>query len=363
MPIKGMSYQEDARLNRALPTIAVLKKGGEGGENRIGKDLSYFRVVFKPEYAFLQSEFEQMYGTQPDKFEITLLPGNPQTVFTSWYQAYSANQTLKARCDGETIQKQWRDKGYDFTPSPCHRQNDECPLGCEARGYLPFMLPDFMKASRIMGLFVLQTGSAIDINTIASVLELTHGMCGACNAVEYTLSRVPRDFAVEIKGKRSNVTKYMISLVPSTTFTAPPAALPTGAQKAKSLPPRSSFDGANWKEQVYDNVRFLYDHEKHMMNSVAKLLHDGDITTDMQPMTASLYILHHKIVQLYESHEIEWDDEHIHTVLDCSLGQYVKENGSNVVALMGAWNLFVAGFDSDDDIPPYPATIDDDIPF
>lgn len=249
MPIKDLSRPENVDIQSALPIIAKIKKGDEKPEtgNRPGKDLDYFRVVFEAPFAHLEPVFREMFGDEPRVFpRISLPPTTVDNAFPNWMQAFRGNHTLKTQCDGEHQVLHWVDgQGYSRKPLPCQRKADgTCPLQCNERGYLYFILPDFSAAVGVLGFFRLDTSSPLDIKHIYSVLSTTQSFYGAINATSYTLTRVEKSFTKMINGRPSNTKHWMLLL--TSNHDARPEAAPSlieASAQSLALPDGVSMEG------------------------------------------------------------------------------------------------------------------------
>jgi hypothetical protein len=255
MPIKTLSYPENVDIQAALPLIAKIKKGDEKPEtgNRPGKDLDYFRVVFEPTFAHLEPAFRQMFGDEPRSFpRIALPPTNVDNVFPNWLQAFRGNHTLKTQCDGEKQVLHWVDgQGYSRQPIACQRKADgTCPLQCNERGYLYFIMPEFSAAVGVLGFFRLDTSSPLDIKHIYSVLSTTQSFYGAINATSYGLTRVEKSFTQMVNGKPSNTKHWMLLL--TSNHDAKPAEAPSLIAAPSAVP--ALPDGIGFGGEVIDDA-------------------------------------------------------------------------------------------------------------
>ncbi len=176
MPIKGLT--DRSGFGDGLPCLGSIHKGEPKGEKRPGRDLDYFRVEFKPEYAYMAPVFQKVYGSEPTQFDgVYLAGGTPDDVFPAWREEWSSATLLK-RCDGQEIVR-WHDgNGYVNTPKPCVRAAGGV-CHCKDTGRLRIFMPAFMQAvgeqlgadKMVFGYFSLATTSVYDIAAISSALK------------------------------------------------------------------------------------------------------------------------------------------------------------------------------------------------
>lgn len=211
MPIKGITTQD---TENRLPLLGRIYKGeAKTDPRKPGKDLTYFRVEFSPEYEYLRPIFTQLYGEKPERFERVFLNGsNPDLAFSTWNEEHSASKMIR-RCDNEQ-QVKWFDQQtgeYSTTPIPCIQQaknpKTEHHCDCKFIGRLPIILPDLMAASGAIGYFLLSTHSIHDIRSLHGIITFIHSQLSTrgipLQSVPFTFGRVMREIEVPVKDKRS----------------------------------------------------------------------------------------------------------------------------------------------------------------
>lgn len=211
MPIKGITTQD---TENRLPLLGRIYKGeAKTDPRKPGKDLTYFRVEFSPEYEYLRPIFTQLYGEKPERFERVFLNGsNPDLAFSTWNEEHSASKMIR-RCDNEQ-QVKWFDQQtgeYSTTPIPCIQQaknpKTEHHCDCKFIGRLPIILPDLMAASGAIGYFLLSTHSIHDIRSLHGIITFIHSQLSTrgipLQSVPFTFGRVMREIEIPVKDKRS----------------------------------------------------------------------------------------------------------------------------------------------------------------
>jgi len=191
----------------ALPLIGTLRKGAAKQANRPGKDLDHFRFDPSPGYGGLMPDWVALYGDQPQSIPgVRFLDDKP---FMFAFEKWGGNNTLQVRHDGHVYLKRWTNNGYNYNNDPVEDHHHE---DCQPVGRLAFMLPEFFVRTGVVGTFRLITTSIVDRDTIQAYLQFMRLMGAPLPSLDFTLSRVPRDFTIEINGKPSKTTKYMVQL-------------------------------------------------------------------------------------------------------------------------------------------------------
>lgn len=223
MPIAGKTDKASTNPQRGLPTIAKVKKGAPKPESgKALQDLTYFRLAFKEEFAYLAPVFVQMYGDKPDKLEnIFLLGDTPDQAFPTWLEQW-ANGTMLHKCSGEGTQERSfnRSTGTYETGATCLAPACEC----KQTGRLSFWIPEFTAKTNEFGAFFLETHSNKDISKlhnylalIQSVMRLPLGKIPFIlgRATEQVMAPDPKDKSRQIKTKKSLLyLKVMPSFMP-----------------------------------------------------------------------------------------------------------------------------------------------------
>lgn len=203
MPILGLTDQ--SALGSGLPRIAKLYKGDEKPEtgNRPGKDLTYFRVEFEPQFAELLPLWQELYGDQPTEFApVFLTAATVDEAFSSWKEDWNASQTLLHRCDGEN-QVQWYDAAIQKTCSakiPCVAP--QC--GCKNIGRLNLLLPEFIDAAGVLGTISVSTHSINDILTVYRYLADIERIYGTLTQIPFVFGRTGKEIGVPKQVKRGD---------------------------------------------------------------------------------------------------------------------------------------------------------------
>lgn len=217
MPIRGLT--DKTSIIPRFPNLGKLRKGGKKGTNKIGKDLDYFR--FTSERQDVEDIFKDIYGETPKMFRLYFPFPTPDENFGTWKEQWGSGRTLKHRCDGEKVIREYKGNkyhNYDQTPRD---QRPDCPGGCKEVGRLTIILPELWKQGFI-GYVTLETHSLHDLQTIMSSLyeayqdRQEHGL--DLRAMEFTLRRVQKTVSSPIEGKRAETVKNLIQLEPSVNW-------------------------------------------------------------------------------------------------------------------------------------------------
>ena len=204
-------------VSRALPVLATVHKGDvKLNDNRPGADLvDKYRVKFTPAFAGLESRFIEQYGSlYPSSLSpIIVLSNNIDDILTMWMREYMhPSMNLAIQCDGVQRVRYWKDgEGYCYTPAPCLRESNT-PCKCKASAYLYFVLPEFTKATGIVGHFLFTMQSTTDITHVQSALmaaRATHA--GNLTRAVFTLTRyLKKDTILTKDGKPGQKENSMV---------------------------------------------------------------------------------------------------------------------------------------------------------
>lgn len=212
MPIVNLTDKVD--LSQGLPLLARLYKGGEqqdkvsakGKKYKVfGEDLDHFRVVFEPQFEYLQPLWEGMYGPKPAYFESVLLCApTVNTAFATWKEEWTAT-TMLHRCDGEKQETHY-DKligKYSHSYKACAAEAEH-PCSCVNIGRLNIMIMDFLDASNILGTFLVTTHSINDILTVYRRLAATESLFGTLSNVPFVFGRADKEIRAPKTDKDGN---------------------------------------------------------------------------------------------------------------------------------------------------------------
>ena len=156
MPIKGLT---DNIIS--FPRLGKIKKGSPKQENKIGKDLDYFRL--DTDNADVGKQFCDLFGQQPKKIEpVQLLFGDSQDAFDCWMEEWAASGLVR-RCDKETQMIHLEGNKYSRKPIPCLGEGCKC----KQVGRLKIRIPDIKR----IGYFEVETHSIYDIINISRYLN------------------------------------------------------------------------------------------------------------------------------------------------------------------------------------------------
>jgi hypothetical protein len=209
MPITGLTDQ-----GASFPFLGTIRKGSPKQKNAAGKeiqgkDLDYFRFdVADKNNTALEPLWLKSFGAEPKSISVLLLDDDPDQAFDAWMKEYQGNHVLKRKCDGE-FQHQWLtpQNEYSFTPKPCEKAgggNCNCVKSAELR----VVLPDL----KAMGFFKVLTHSTWDILSISQQLRMVYQSAGRLRGIPFLLRRSPREIFANYGGKKSRVTKSLLSI-------------------------------------------------------------------------------------------------------------------------------------------------------
>lgn len=217
MPIIGVSdNQTRNETPPSYPVWAKVKKGDEKPKKGPGRNLDYFRFEWLDDNA--ERVFNQLFKDR-DKIQsvfIKTLAADVDTVFDSYYRKYTGNHVLDRKCDGcQIIRALNRDLvGQDCICDPEKRANKDSK-SCQPSGYLYFTIQEMVDATGYVGQFILRTGSEIEIQNIASVLQAQYNKIGTLNDHPFLLQRTERKYDhTSDDGKPVQFTQWDVELVP-----------------------------------------------------------------------------------------------------------------------------------------------------
>ena len=222
MPIKGIS---DRGLS--FPEIGQIRKGAPKGNNRPGKDLTYFRVEFGENEEKSIEAFTKAYGETPTAIRIILPFDDIEEVWQSWLEAYTAGRMV-ARSDGEFLRYLVDTKTGDIivkngvndigerVPHPIddvagydYKNN---PVKFKPSGRLKVIIPELKRAAFLTFL----TTSIYDIANLSKQLRgYADVMGGTLKGIPFYLRRSPKMISVpnpQQQGQKMRVEKWMVSL-------------------------------------------------------------------------------------------------------------------------------------------------------
>jgi len=220
MTIKGLT-------NRSLsfPEIGQIRKGAPKTENgQLGKDLTYFRVLFDEKETQAAGMFKQKYGEQPQEINILLPFDEIDRCWDAWLEAYTAGRMV-ARSDGEkfiylidtkTGEILVKDgepfKAYKQTPVGTYKDSKgvDQPIECKPVGRLKVVIPELQR----LAYMTVMTTSVHDIANISAQLEALKQVNGGRLAgIPMVLRRRPKKISTPKKdGSRARYAKWMLSI-------------------------------------------------------------------------------------------------------------------------------------------------------
>lgn len=209
MPITGLTDQ-----GASFPFLGTIRKGSPKQKNSTGKeiqgkDLDYFRLdVADKNNTVLDQLWVNAFGAEPKTISVLLLDDDPDQAFDAWMKEYQGNHVLKRKCDGQ-FQRQWLtpQNEYSFTPKPCEKAgggNCNCVKSAELR----VVIPDL----KAMGFFKVLTHSTWDILSLSQQLRMVYQSAGRLRGIPFLLRRSPREIFANYGGKKSRVTKSLLSI-------------------------------------------------------------------------------------------------------------------------------------------------------
>jgi len=209
MPIVGYTDAAATFFGDGLPLIGKIRKGDEKPENKPGKDLDHFRVVFEAQFEHLMPEWERIYGPEPREFGMVYLFGDElDEVFSSWMEEWGASETLYHRCDSQHQVKKWSAEARQYLTSRNGGMPCESNQGCQCKpvGRLDIVLRDFTEQTGVLGHFLVETHSMHDIIYIHGFLKhLKRTMkVESYRGLPFKFGRAPRVISVPKQKKVGN---------------------------------------------------------------------------------------------------------------------------------------------------------------
>lgn len=174
------------KVEPELPELARIFLGDKKTDpKKPGKEIPGLRVEFNDKRGLniprLQSVWREVYGAaEPTRLDNIYFFGyEPQDVLSSyletWAKSGAGNPLCTVRCNGETILREYTDKGFNRSQQPCRQMT---PGGCKCRlnARINFWLPQFMEAAdRVIGYFL------ITIHSPNSYKNVLGGLVSAFN--------------------------------------------------------------------------------------------------------------------------------------------------------------------------------------
>ena len=300
MPI--VTLEERISTWKAMPLLAVLRKGSEKrtnkkGQSIFGEDLPYFRLEFGEDYQLLAGSFAEMFGLEPDEIgPVMLLPDS----WEAWMMEFKASKLIR-KCDGHTQALRLQDGGYVHEAAPCPRRSGHA-CECKPSGMLRFLIPRFSEATGYLGYFLLKTHSVNDIVQIESAIRLA-AVGRALHTCQFVLKRREEEVATrDAEGRSIRVKKWLVKLeqLDALAFSNAPQQhpqlpapqprlgpsvdeVPWDDEADDSPPPARGKAGRTagarniWSETlnvnfVKEQTAFLYPHPAHQNRSIKKLI-------------------------------------------------------------------------------------------
>lgn len=236
MPVKNLTDN----IQKRLPRLGKIRKGGEKVNDGYGPDLDHFR--FASDRWEIVDTFVESFGKEPRIIPCYLPYPNPQQAFPVWAEIWNASG-LVHRCDGETMTR-WLDKDkYVDGSRPCPGGHAKGDYLNDAVGRLDIIIPELVEAGWV-GYVTLETHSKNDIVAILSTLEAVFnerrenplGLKG----ILFNLRRVKENISIPGYGKRagqrSRADKWLVKLEPAAEWIRLQIEMAHAAQFAGELP-------------------------------------------------------------------------------------------------------------------------------
>lgn len=204
--------------------LGVIRKGDPKTDPRKpGKEHDYLRVDWNDQNADVMrkidlctSVWSHLYDEQPKLIRNVMF--NRDSIDAIWkvrnelYKTTQAGQpTLELACDGQTLYKHRENGKLSHEPTMCRAP----ACDCSSTGRLFFWLPEFFKATGILGEFMLITHSMIDIQDITGTLQLAAELSTAAfgtpllRRMSFDLERIPKRINAP---NGMTVTKHLVQL-------------------------------------------------------------------------------------------------------------------------------------------------------
>lgn len=229
MPIIGLTDKQSVQAGAGLPLIGRIFKGSEKAANRPGKDLSHFRVALEPQFQHLQPVWDDLYGAEPTEFRIFLTAPTVDKAFPTWLEEWNHSGLLH-RCDGHQQHSHMVNGQISHEKIACAAPACQC----NRVGRLVFMMPDFIDAAGLLGLFSISTHSLYDILGIHRYLSTIEGMHGRLTGIPFVFGRAGKEVSMpsyKDASKRTKQTKSLLYIHVDEDFTRN-QLLPTLGQPA-----------------------------------------------------------------------------------------------------------------------------------
>ena len=241
MPIKSLMTSKPGLSG--LPRLGKLRKGAAKEQGKAPRDLSFFRMTFDKEYAYLAKPWERMYGTSPEFFDPVRVAGSTTDEVFSFYLEEWTATTLIRRCDEEMQVRHYVPASDTWSDEPiaCVRACEGC--ACKQVGRLNLMFLEFMRETGALGYITVETHSKNDIVEMHEKLTSYEEMFGSLNGVQFKFGRAPEEISrpKDAKtGKRGRITKSLFYLFTSESYTKREVfGLLSGDRPAALLPERT----------------------------------------------------------------------------------------------------------------------------
>ena len=175
---------------------AEMVRGETMRDNRIGRNLDYFRIVPRPGFEKYVPSITALLGPQPRSIARVYMVGDVDQCLDARYVERLSTGFTRRTCNGAMIISELGPNGFDFTPKPCLKNTSE-GCKCRRRATLYFYLPELAASTGIVFLFAFGTGSAEEIRNLTGQLEFcTQAANGQLWRIPFTLFRrtekVPR---------------------------------------------------------------------------------------------------------------------------------------------------------------------------
>jgi hypothetical protein len=327
MPIKRIEQQLAAQgVLGNFPRFGKLRKGGEKTEKSSGRDLDHFRLTLEPQYEeIIRPAFVQLFGEQPAEFNgVFIAADSADNAFQYWLEEW-AHARLLRRCDGEEIVVQFSEgeQRYDTTPHAC-TCNPLAPA-CNQRGHMDIVIPAIFEATGMWGKFTIETGSVYDIIALRSSMRVASAFTAnlpnvAFWSIPFRVGRALRKVPITINGKRSikpmsllyaDIEPEFNQKVFAPMLTAPSQRLLAGVNPETGELPEIEIEQQRAWDRDYINTQTLhqFDHENHQMNTIDKMIANGDLTDEMNDFQAIDAINNNRIQRNAEKKVAEIIDE------------------------------------------------------
>ncbi|MEM7771579.1 MAG: hypothetical protein AAF327_13865 [Cyanobacteria bacterium P01_A01_bin.37] len=198
MPIKGLTDN-----GASFPCIGKIRKGAPKENNRMGKDLEYFRFDSQDRSAI--ASFQRTYGEEPKEINVLFPYEGVDENFFTCKEEWAAGG-LVHRCDGEVCSTIRLESGaiqrHFAAPVPC-------PGGCKEIGRMKVIVQGLNRFAYV----TVETHSINDIVNLHQQLSAAYMTFGQLNKMPFTIRRRPEQISTPGKdGKRVRREKWMLSV-------------------------------------------------------------------------------------------------------------------------------------------------------